>query len=126
LLNEAPDRNLFIDLWYGSANELDPEGRNIFLYKRKLEIEENFRNNSIKGYSKEYEKQCFDNRANYEEIVLEGECRDCKKFNIATLSHDEYRTLIRDIGSWETKVGSLHKFDCRHCQSRNSCSLITF
>jgi hypothetical protein len=126
LLNDAPDRNQFLDLWYESANELDPEGRNIFLYKRKLEIEENFRNNSIKGYSKEYERQWFANRKNYDKIVLEGECHNCKESNIIILTHDEYRTLIRNIGSWNIKVGNIRKFDCQYCQSKNSCSLTTF
>jgi hypothetical protein len=49
-----------------------------------------------------------------------------EKFNIIMLTHDKYRTLIRDIGSGEIKIGSIRKFDCEHCQSKESCSLLTF
>jgi hypothetical protein len=45
MLNQAPERNLFIDLFYESANGLDSEGKKIFLYERKMDIEENIRNN---------------------------------------------------------------------------------
>jgi hypothetical protein len=51
MFNHAYERNSFIDLFYEFANGLNPEGKEIFLYERKLEIEENFKNN-IKGLFK--------------------------------------------------------------------------
>jgi hypothetical protein len=125
MLNQAPKRNLFIDLFYESANGLDSEGKKIFLYERKLDIEENVRNNP-KGYSREYEKQYFANRADYYKVVLEGECSRCKKPNVIIISHDEYKSLIQDIDVFGTKRGSVYKFDCRFCGSKESCSLSTF
>ena len=119
MLNRAPERNLFIDLFYESASSLGPEGKEIFLYDRKLEIEENFKNN-IKGYSREYEKRCFDKRADYNNILLEGECNKCKRFSVIELSHDGYKNLNQDA------FGNMQKFDCEHCQSKESCSLPTF
>jgi hypothetical protein len=56
MLNRAPERDLFIDLFYESANGLGSEGREIFLYQRKLDIKKNVTNNP-NGYSKEYERE---------------------------------------------------------------------
>ncbi|MGC1132918.1 MAG: hypothetical protein WA941_08845 [Nitrososphaeraceae archaeon] len=125
ILNRAPERNLFMDLFYESADGLSSEGKEIFLYERKLEIEDRFKNN-IKGYSREYEKQCFVERADYNKIVLEGECNECKKSSIIKLTHDEYKSLIRDTNGSRIRQGSIQKFDCGYCQSQNSCSLLTF
>lgn len=125
ILNNAPERNMFIDLFYDSANKLGSEGKEIFLYERKLEIEENFKNN-IRRYSREYEKQCFVERADYKKIVLEVECNECKKSGIIKLSHDQYKSLILDANVFGIKLGSVQKFDCEYCQSKESCSLLTF
>jgi hypothetical protein len=125
MLNRAPERDLFIDLFYESSNGLGSEGREIFLYQRKLDIEKNVRNNP-NGYSKEYEKQCFATRADYNNIVLELECNECKKCSTIILDHDKHKSLIRDIGSFGLRHGNIQKFDCKHCQSQNSCSLLTF
>ena len=57
-INEADDRRSFIDLWYESASELDPDSKSIFFYETKLSTEQRVRNNII-DYSKEYEKQWF-------------------------------------------------------------------
>ncbi len=89
MLNQAPERNQFIDLFYESANGLDSEGKKIFLYERKMDIDENIRNNPG-GYSMQYEKQCFANRADFNRIVLEGESSECKKSNVKVISQNKY------------------------------------
>jgi hypothetical protein len=116
MINVADDRGAFIDLWYESASKLDPQSRRIFFYETKLNSEEKVRSNTM--YSREYEKQWFTNRANYRTIVLEGNCDKCKQPNIITLSHDAHRNLI--------KANSKQKFDCKSCNSKDSCVLSTF
>jgi hypothetical protein len=125
IINEAYDRNLFIDLWYESASELDSDSKKIFLYETKLNIEQKVIDNVI-GYSKEFEKQWFANRADYDTIVLEGNCEKCKHPNILTLSHDEHRNLIKKRGIFDRISGSKQKFDCKFCDSKGSCVLATF
>jgi hypothetical protein len=121
VINVADDRSSFIDLWYESASELDPDSKRTFLYETKLNTEQKVINNII-GYSKEYEKQWFDNRADYNTIVLEGNCEKCKKPNVIMLSHDDHRNLIKTDGVSESK----QKFDCKFCNSKASCVLTTF
>ena len=49
MINEAQDRNLFIDLWYESANKLDSDSKELFLYESKLNVEQKVINNIVKG-----------------------------------------------------------------------------
>jgi hypothetical protein len=98
-------RNLFIDLWYESANKLDPVSRRIFLYESKLNVEQRVKNN-VTGYSKEYEKQWFASRADYQRIVLEGDCEKCKRLNVIILTHENYRNLVKN----SSIIGGIREF----------------
>ena len=125
MINEAQDRNLFIDLWYESANKLDSDSKELFLYESKLNVEQKVINNIVKGRSSEYEKQWFVNRADYQTIVLEGNCEKCKHPNVIMLSHDDYRNLVKN-NIIDGMLGSKQKFDCKYCNSKNCVVISTF
>ena len=124
VINEAYDRSSYIDLWYESASELDTDSKKIFLYESKLNVEQKIRNN-IMGYSKEYERQWFVKKSDYNTIVLEGICEKCKQPNVIELSHDEHRNLIKN-SIFDQVSGNKQKFDCNYCHCKNSCVLLTF
>lgn len=125
VINEAYDRNLFIDLWYESANELDSDSKSIFLYETKLNIEQKVRDNII-GYTKEYEKQWFASRVDYQKIVLEGNCEKCKQPSVVILSHAEHKKLVKNSNIFDRISRREQKFDCKHCNSKDSCVFTTF
>ena len=120
MINEAQDRNLFIDFWYESANKLDSDSRRIFLYETKLNVEQKVKN-KILGYSKEYEKQWFASKADYQRIVLEGDCEKCKQPNVIILTHDDYRNLVKNSSIIDGIRISTQKFDCKYCKIKNRC-----
>jgi hypothetical protein len=123
-INDALDRNSFIDSWYESASELDPDSKKIFLYETKSNVEQKIRNN-IMGYSKEYEKRWFAKRADYNTIVLEGNCEKCKHPSVVELSHDDHRNLIKN-STFDQISGNKQKFSCKYCNSEDTCMLLTF
>jgi hypothetical protein len=82
---------LYLKLWFESLAELDQEIRNRFLFNIKVEIE-----NQIMMHSdgpKTYEKARFDNRNNYQKIVLEGLCNKCFHVQPRTLEIEGYLRL---------------------------------
>ena len=125
VINKASDRNLFIDLWYESANELDSDGKSIILYEIKLNIEQKVMGNII-GHTKEYENQWFANRGDYQKIVLEGNCDKCKQPSVVILSHAEHKKLVKNSNVFDRIFSREQKFDCKHCNSKDSCIFTIF
>ena len=71
--------------------ELDEETRNLFLFNIKTEIENQILMESDGPQT--YEKARFDNRNNYQSIVLEGLCNKCFYVQSRTITMNSYIRL---------------------------------
>jgi hypothetical protein len=69
-------RRDFMDLWNKIFEELDQNIKALVLFQMKLDAERRFQN-SKEYLTKEYEEVRFQNRNNYDSIVIEGTCDKC-------------------------------------------------
>ena len=118
--DDREDRRNFLDLFHETIEELEPEVKDIVLYQMKLSAERKFE--IKKNYlSRRYERYRFMYRANYESIVLEGNCENCNVESIVIWSYIDYRkkfsTLNRDDPI---------RLDCENCKTKNSFIIPNF
>jgi hypothetical protein len=69
------EAKFFVDLWNETLDELDPEARNLVLYRIKLEIERRMEDR-VESLAT-FEKTCFEARDRYDKVALEGNCKKC-------------------------------------------------
>ena len=100
---------LYLKLWFESLAELDEETRNLFLFNIKTEIENQILMQSDGPQT--YEKARFDNRNDYQSIVLEGLCNKCFYVQPRTLEMEGYLKLY--IGAVPGQTVVLSK--CANC-----------
>lgn len=97
------------------------ETKNILLYKQKLFIEREFLLQARKK-TKEVEKKQFDNRFEYNKIILEGFCGICEQSNIVTSQILQYKKMLIDNIDENNNL----LFDCKKCNTENSCIIPPF
>jgi hypothetical protein len=97
---DTQEQTIFMNLWYETIRELRPKIRKMMLYRMKSSLEKRFER-KLEYVSKEYEAFQFKLRTNYQQIALEGYCRNCKlKRNVALHYLDYIKTVSaasRDI-----------------------------
>jgi hypothetical protein len=120
LPQDLNDRRTFYDIWKETLKELDPESKQIILYNLKIYLESCFRKSS--NIIRSYEKSHFDNRINYENIVVSGNCEKCLSYNIKSYSIMDYKYEI----SYNSDENDNIRFDCIYCHSSKSCIIPRF
>ena len=115
------ERRIFIEIWNKTIDSIDNETQNIILYRQKLLIERQFLLNTTKK-TKEVEKEQFENRSEYDKIVLEGFCNRCEQSNLVKWSIHFYKKLLIDNIDENNNIF----FDCQKCKSENTCIISSF
>lgn len=118
---DKADRKKFLKLEYKVFEEQNPELKNIFLHNMKLDIERRYVN-KIHYPSQKYEREQFTLRGDYQNIVLEGSCKNCKESNIIICSYFDYKEKLADIDSADNGT----RFDCQKCKKKYSCIVPNF
>lgn len=119
-LQDKEDRKNFLGLFHETIEELEPEVKDIVLYQMKLSAERRFE--IKKNYlSRSYERERFRHRDDYERIVLEGDCENCKIGSIVVWSKIEYRKKFSSLNRDDPI-----KVDCGNCNSKNSFIISNF
>jgi hypothetical protein len=93
---------LYLNLWLESLAELNEETRNLFLFNIKAEIENQILMQSDGPQT--YENARFDNRNDYQSIVLEGLCNKCFHVQPRTIKMEGYIRLYVGAISGQTPV----------------------
>lgn len=109
----------YLKLWFESLMELDSETRNLFLYNIKSETENELMIRSLGPQT--YEKERFDNKEDYNSIVVEGVCNNCFHVQPRTLGIEGYLKL--------TLIRSDHQYflsRCNHCDNNGAVMLVNF
>ena len=101
---------LYLKLWFESLAELDEETRSLFLFNIKTEIENQILMQSDGPQT--YEKARFNNRNDYQSIVLEGLCNKCFHVQPRAIVTEGYLRLY--IGAVPGQTIVLSK--CVHCK----------
>jgi len=114
------DRKKFLQLWSETLEEQSQEVRDLVFHQQKLITERRFEYKTD-HFSREYERQRFDHRADRENIVLEGTCEKCNKQNVVIWSYIDYRRRPSDF-----EGDDLIRFDCQRCGSKYSCVIPNF
>ena len=91
--------------------------KNCCLFQMKLNAENRYTSKS-ETYSKEYEESWFENRNDYERIVIEGKCHECKKEYVLVWPYILYRQKYANV-----EYGSPIITECPMC-GNNDCLLI--
>jgi hypothetical protein len=120
LPHDLNDRKIFYDIWKETLQELAIETKQIILYNLKLYLESCFRKSS--NIMRPYEKTHFDNRTDYENIVISANCEKCLSSNIKSYSIIDYKYEI----SYNSDENDNIRFDCIYCYSSKSCILPRF
>lgn len=84
------------------------------MYKERFEYIKRF-------FSREYERERFRLRADIEKIVLEGNCKKCKKIIVVVWSHIKYRKIRAESG-----YNGEMRITCKYCRSKYSCIIPAF
>jgi hypothetical protein len=100
-----------LTLWFETIRKLEPEIRNLMVYRFKLDIERRFENNQ-EGLSREYEQFRFELRADHERIALVGKCLNCKRKISSGVHYSEYIKFITEPGHDSS--------DCPQCNTKGS------
>ena len=118
-LPDKKSREVFMDLWNETFEDLDKKARSLVLFQMKLSAERRFED--TKGFlTREYEEMRFKNRDDYERIVVEGSCKRCGT-GPAVLPYLEYRKRFAAVAPY----GSI-KLDCRTCNTKGSLIIPNF
>ena len=120
LPQDRNDRKIFYNIWKETLEELDIESKQIILHNLKVYLESCFRKYS--NINRSYEKSHFDNREDYENIVLSANCEKCHWSNIKSYSITDYKYEI----SYNSDEKDDIRFDCTHCNSSKSCIIPRF
>jgi hypothetical protein len=107
-IDEKADQ--YLKLWFESLMELDSETRSFFLYNIKSETENELMIRSLGPQT--YEKKRFNNKENYNSVVVEGVCNSCFYVQPRTLGIEGYLKL--------TLIRSDHQYflsRCHHCNN---------
>ncbi|MCC2647387.1 MAG: hypothetical protein K0R16_190 [Nitrososphaeraceae archaeon] len=112
-------RQMFFDLWRESLEELESNQKALVLYQMKLDTERRFQNKK-KYLTKEYEEKRFQYRNNYENIVVEGNCKNCGTGPLA-LSYLEYRKGFANVARNDSI-----KLDCPICGLKDNLVISNF
>ena len=113
-LEDKEDRKSFLHLFVEAIEELEPGVREIVLYQMKLSAERKFE--IKKNYlSRSYEIRRFRHRDDYERIVLEGDCENCKIGSIVVWSYIDYKKIFSSLNRADPI-----RLDCEICKSKNS------
>src|SRR5215212_3224518 len=116
---EAETRRYFLDLWREAVEELESNQKALVLYQMKLDAERRFQTRT-EYFTKEYEEKRFQYRDNYENIVVEGNCKKCGTGPLA-LSYLDYRKGFANVVR-----GDSIKLDCPICGSKDSLVIPNF
>ena len=116
-LKESIDRKRFLDLWLHTLEQLSPYHKKLLLFQMKLNAENRYRS-KLEAYSKEYEETWFENRNDYERIVIEGKCHRCEMEHVLVWPYILYRQKYANV-----EFGSPIVTDCRYC-GNNDCLVI--
>jgi hypothetical protein len=117
---EGETRRYFLDLWRETIDELEPEVAALILFQMKLNAERRFQN--IREYfTREYEEMHFQNRNDYERIVVEGDCIKCNFQTVIALPYLDYRKRF----SLVTRDDTI-KLDCPKCGTKDSLVIPNF
>jgi predicted metal-binding protein len=114
-------RRQFFEIWNKAIKSMNNETQNIILYRHKLLIEQQFLSNTTKK-TKELEKEQFENRSEYDKIVLEGFCNRCEQSNLVKWPIHQYKMLL--INNIDENNNLF--FDCKKCNTTNSCIIPLF
>jgi hypothetical protein len=119
-IKNKSDRKTILQLWSETLEEQSQEVRDIVFYQQKLITERRFEYKTG-HFSREYERQRFNHRADHENIVLVGTCEKCNKQNVVIWSYTEYRIRFSDF-----EGDDLIRFDCQRCGRKDSCVIPNF
>jgi hypothetical protein len=114
------DRKTILQLWSETLEEQSQEVRDLVFYQQKLITERRFEYKTG-HFSREYERQRFNHRADHENIVLEGTCEKCSEQNVVIWQYINYRRRSSDF---EGKY--LIRFDCQKCGRKDRCVIPNF
>jgi hypothetical protein len=117
---ERETRRYFLDLWRETIEELEPEVAALILFQMKMNAERRFQN--IREYfTREYEEMHFQNRNDYERIVVEGDCVKCNFQTVIALPYLDYRKRF----SLVTRDDTI-KLGCPECGTKDSLVIPKF
>jgi hypothetical protein len=111
------DRKKFLQLWSETLKEQNQEVKDLVFYQQKLITERRFEYKTG-HFSREYERQRLNHRADHENI---GTCEKCNKQNVVIWSYTEYRIRFSDF-----EGDDLIRFDCQRCGKKDSCVIPNF
>jgi hypothetical protein len=117
---DKSDRKKFLDLWDENLEQQEPEVKDIFLYQMKLSVERRFEY-SVSHFSREYERQRFNLRADHQKIVLEGRCESCKQLMVVIWSYIDNRNMYANVEGDDPI-----RIDCKKCNTKNSSIIPNF
>lgn len=107
----------FFELWNQTIKELEPDVRQIVLHQLKLNAE--LRYQKMKApLSRIYEKVRFQYRANFNYIIVGGDCKICGYCDVIPLEYIEYVRSIMDPNS------IIKILECKKCKAKD-CMIIS-
>ena len=77
--DETEKAKMFIDIWFQTLNELEPNVKELLLHDIKLTLQTTM-SKRIVVHHKAYEDRVFELRGRYDRLVLEGKCRNCSSY----------------------------------------------
>jgi predicted lactoylglutathione lyase len=115
-LHDTRRREDLMHLWNETFEDLDKKTKKLVLFQMKLNTER--RLEDTKAYlTREYEEMRFENRNEYERIVVEGKCKKCGVGPVG-LTYLEYRKTFAHVGFGEPVL-----LDCPTCDTVNGLSI---
>lgn len=119
-LNDKEDRRNFLNLFHETIEELEPGVKELVLYQMKLSAERRFESKK-RHLSRSYERERFNHRDDYENIVLEGDCENCKLRSIVIWDYIEYRKIFSSLNRKDPI-----RLDCGNCGAKSSFIISNF
>jgi hypothetical protein len=77
--DETEKAKMFIDIWFQTLNELEPNVKELLLHDIKLSLQTTM-SKRIVVHHKAYEDRVFELRGRYDRLVLEGKCQNCQSY----------------------------------------------
>ncbi len=106
--------NKYNEVWQGTLNELEPQTRQLVMFRVKLLYEQRIKERAL--YPAEFEKIRFSARKRVDKIVLEFSCLACQCIGYETIDLMDYMIGLR----YQVKGVPALERNCPLCNKKDS------